>query len=640
MSEEYQLYDTDHIEELYEGFTLHDTDLTSDLTKNENEKSGYEAPGNGWNILGKIQNYYIANTNYFIGKGTQSRVYHCKGEDGNEYVAKLYNKQKINRNKLLKVLEKLYNNKSKYITNIIEYGDTSISNNSCIYVIMPKYVPLSKEQYIFKGSTLDTAYEKRIIKFIEDVNEGLKYMHKHDIFHGDIKPDNIMWNPITDNAVIIDFGGSALSDETGKSITAAALTHSYVPNEVIGNHNINSWVDYYSFGVTLAELLNGIYPKNRRRVLEQMKEVVRIDYCYLPKSLPQHFQNLLEGLLFQSTDEDDIKSYRWIGTMVDTWLRQMRNGKYVEAGQINSVRTILSRLQSSSPNSYSGNGTEDSSDKIKFLDTIYLDIGGEIHQMRNLNDMADLFAKNWYQGKQIIADISPLTTEKTGFDVMMLIKNCSTDMEKAGDNQGNSSDAIYFKFLYKFKNDKQTFIWPALPRVSNEKEFAVRLLAVLNTILKQGEPYSFGEWWKSTPNNSKSEADVFAEIFSNKVFSTYLQASGETNERILKQCHTVENLFGKRENVHYANIVAQMYLLVYLICDINAYKLSEDIIFRHYSDFCKLMDSYAYDTNNATKALELWGKVSDKRSYKPDFYAWMLLDMGRKVGPIVHKSKM
>ena len=43
-------------------------------------------------------------------------------------------------------------------------------------------------------------------KIFEQVLSGLAYMHKMNICHRDIKPDNILYDPETEQVKIVDFG--------------------------------------------------------------------------------------------------------------------------------------------------------------------------------------------------------------------------------------------------------------------------------------------------------------------------------------------------------------------------------------------------------------------------------------------------
>lgn len=72
--------------------------------------------------------------------------------------------------------------------------------------------------YVYLGNRKDVPMSKRRL-WVKDIAEGLKYLHKHPIAHGDLTPSNVL---IDDNekAVLIDFGLSViLGGFTNLSVT-------------------------------------------------------------------------------------------------------------------------------------------------------------------------------------------------------------------------------------------------------------------------------------------------------------------------------------------------------------------------------------------------------------------------------------
>lgn len=55
--------------------------------------------------------------------------------------------------------------------------------------------------------TLDEEYARKLMK---QILEAINFLHKHNIAHRDIKPDNFMFeHPDSDNLKLIDFGLSS-----------------------------------------------------------------------------------------------------------------------------------------------------------------------------------------------------------------------------------------------------------------------------------------------------------------------------------------------------------------------------------------------------------------------------------------------
>ena len=104
-------------------------------------------------------------------------------------------------------------------------------------------------------------------RYILQVAEALKYIHKQNIAHLDIKPSNIMLNG-NDEIVLIDFGVSKQYDfSTGgqTSVSPVGCSSGYAPLEQYDPNGVKDFspqTDLYSLGATYFKLLTGITPPN------------------------------------------------------------------------------------------------------------------------------------------------------------------------------------------------------------------------------------------------------------------------------------------------------------------------------------------------------------------------------------------
>lgn len=81
----------------------------------------------------------------------------------------------------------------------------------------------------------------------------LEAFHRTGVAHTDIKPDNFLYDPVTEQFRLIDFGNAERRFNRGTPIA----TREYTPPEGIIGGTLSPAVDLWSLGCTLFELLTG-----------------------------------------------------------------------------------------------------------------------------------------------------------------------------------------------------------------------------------------------------------------------------------------------------------------------------------------------------------------------------------------------
>ena len=96
---------------------------------------------------------------------------------------------------------------------------------------------------------------------IEALCDGLGAVHQHGVFHGDLKPANIVW-PETGGPRLVDFGASKILGIDRLTATGEVSgTPAYMAPEVLtGKADVDQRIDVYGLGVVLYEALSARKP--------------------------------------------------------------------------------------------------------------------------------------------------------------------------------------------------------------------------------------------------------------------------------------------------------------------------------------------------------------------------------------------
>ncbi|MCX7870197.1 MAG: protein kinase [bacterium] len=141
-------------------------------------------------------------------KGAEADYYLISDKNNNQYFLKLYRKGFKPKFEILKRVQELYQEFPQYFINIISYG---YDKNTQRYYEIQEYMKHGNLLEFYKNKDITIEELKTIVKHI---NEALNVLHKKNIIHRDIKPQNILVrkdNPI--ELLLTDFGISSLNEE-------------------------------------------------------------------------------------------------------------------------------------------------------------------------------------------------------------------------------------------------------------------------------------------------------------------------------------------------------------------------------------------------------------------------------------------
>ena len=192
-------------------------------------------------------------------EGVNSALYIVEDTQlGSKFILKQIDK------KNLKEYEKYFEESKKICSlnhpNIISIKHASYDDNY-IYIVMPYY----KKGSLYNLLQNESLTIREIIKYALDFLQAVYYIHKNNMVHCDIKPNNILISD-ENKAILTDFGSALYLNEDGNAKLKNVYYKHIAPEQCL-NSTINKKIDIYQIGTTLYRMCNGNeeYNKQLRR---------------------------------------------------------------------------------------------------------------------------------------------------------------------------------------------------------------------------------------------------------------------------------------------------------------------------------------------------------------------------------------
>ncbi|MEG4626570.1 AAA family ATPase [Microcoleus sp. w1-18aA5] len=175
-------------------------------------------------------------------------------------------------------------------------------------------------------------------------------IHQSNVIHKDIKPQNILINPDTNEVKIIDFSIASLLERENPTVTNPNVlegTLAYMSPEQTGrmNRSVDYRTDFYSLGITFYEMLTGKLPFSAKDPLEFV-------HCHIakapiaPKKLNPEIPDAVSEIvmkLLSKTAEDRYQSAFGIKIDLETCQQMLSSGEisHFIIGQLDSYSQFL-----------------------------------------------------------------------------------------------------------------------------------------------------------------------------------------------------------------------------------------------------------------------------------------------------------
>ena len=284
-----------------------------------------------------------------LGRGQNATV--SKGKDtltGETKAVKIYqNKDDFkNETKILKIITDI---NSPYLIKCYESGIGLLSHEEESTETMYSILELGN-----KGTLHDlilrtkNGFSDVVCKFILlIILNGVEALHKEGIFHGDIKPENIVLCGDNYDLKLCDFGFSAkFYDENGrkKKLKKFKGTTFYAAPEILENKKYDGEKsDIFSIGALLFTLMTKKYmfEKTRKKNVSSSnlyKYIISkqfykfwslIENSMSIKSLNENFKNLFVKLVAYNPDErptiEEIKNHDWMQDVTNATPKYLNN---------------------------------------------------------------------------------------------------------------------------------------------------------------------------------------------------------------------------------------------------------------------------------------------------------------------------
>ncbi|XP_048138056.1 shaggy-related protein kinase eta isoform X1 [Rhodamnia argentea] len=211
-----------------------------------------------------------------IGNGSFGVVFQARCLETGETVA------------IKKVLQdRRYKNRELQLMRVMDHPNVvslrhcffSTTNNDELFLnLVMEYVPESLYQVLEHYRSMNQQMPLIYVKlYTYQIFQGLAYIHSvPGVCHRDVKPQNILVNPLTHQVKLCDFGSAKVLVNGEANIAYICSRYYRAPELIFGATEYTTSIDIWSAGCVLAELLLGqpLFPGEN--AVDQLVEIIKV----------------------------------------------------------------------------------------------------------------------------------------------------------------------------------------------------------------------------------------------------------------------------------------------------------------------------------------------------------------------------
>ena len=172
------------------------------------------------------------------------------------------------------------------------------------------------------------------VRFIIRLAEAVEYAHQQGVLHRDLKPGNVLLEPIAPHAEslddfnprLTDFGLAKLVQESLNDTRSSLMigTPLYMAPEQLldDSHQESAATDVYAIGVLLFELLTGQTPREGLGYFEGL-EKLRVEQAPSLKTIRPETPDALSTIVAKCLERDPVERYQSAGSLADDLQRHL-----------------------------------------------------------------------------------------------------------------------------------------------------------------------------------------------------------------------------------------------------------------------------------------------------------------------------